>query len=376
MKPRSIRCQTKFVTYYLTEYYCCDGWTETIDGNEVCTKRIPLLHNTVTSYDEVPSLAWRSVSSDEEVIDDRTLPNGVYTAGEFFDIVTTEVDATTIGCGAKRKIWMNDTLPDADGSFHNRTMCVTDADTNNPCKDSFTIAVHNGGSFRVYALETFNSSKYGLENDTVSYCFDLSISRDPCSATIPTSLPGPESHRPGNTDVIQSDAHLSDNWYSVEPYQIVTNSPDLDSPIRCGAKYQLWMNDSFPEVDGKHHLRKLCITDPATSDTCINSVHFTFIKNCDGVFRYFLTSSPKPDSAYCFDIPAIADDPAPDFTPSNVKIDVSLTWIQLGLTSSSLKPSLQFQCSSGHSGLLVRRLLLCGRSLHQYRIRCYCSGSH
>ncbi|XP_033759841.1 uncharacterized protein LOC117342010 [Pecten maximus] len=240
---------------------------------------------------------------------------------------------------------MNDTLPDADGSFHDKTVCVSDAETNDPCKDTFTIEVHNGGDFRVYVLESLQSGHYGLGNDSVSYCFDLSVPLDPCSDVISHILPALESRRPGNTIMTQSDDSLLGNWYSAGPYEIVRNSPDLELPVSCGAKAQIWMNDSFPEVDGKHHIRKLCITDVETSQKCVGSIHYTFIKNCGSHFVYFLTSSPKPDSAYCFDIPSESNDPAPDFTPSNVQIESSLKWNPHGLTSSTEWPSLHFQCS-------------------------------
>ncbi|XP_060073924.1 uncharacterized protein LOC132553681 [Ylistrum balloti] len=316
---------------------------------------IPLQHNIVGSYNEVPNLAWRSLSSKEEVIDDKTLSSMLFTAGESFDIVSSPVDAETISCGAKRKIWMNatrlhklclsDTLPEADGLYHWKDVCITDAETNDPCKDTFAIEVHNGGNFRVYALELLRRDQYGLENDTVAYCFDLSIPGDPCSDWTPPVLPGLEYHRPVNTYVTQTDDSLVHNWYSAKPYQMVTESPDLDLTNRCGANSQMWMNDSLPEADGKHHIRKLCVTDFATSRTCADSIHYTFIKNCGRHYVYFLTSSPKHDSAYCFDIPSVSGDPAPDFTPSNVQIKTSLKWIPYGLTSFNEMPNLQFHCS-------------------------------
>ncbi|XP_069103692.1 von Willebrand factor D and EGF domain-containing protein-like [Argopecten irradians] len=329
------RCTVRYITTYSTKYFCCSGWTETIPGNTECSKRIPLNPNVVESYNEVPQLAWRNLYSGEEVVDDRALSSGTYTAGKYFDMVTTEVDPTTVGCGAKRNIWLNDTLPTEDGFFHPKTVCVTDMETNDSCADSFTIEIHNGGDFRVYALE-----QYSHGNDSISYCFDLVMPSDPCNGFRPNTLTDLASRRPGNTDLSLGDENLAGGWYSTGLYEMLSYIPDSDSAIRCGATVQIWMNDSFPESDGKHHARKLCVTDSETP--C--APHYTVIRNCGSKYVYFLTPSPKPGSVYCFDIPSTSNDPAPLFTPTNLQVDFDLEW-KSGMTEDvPHKPQLIFRC--------------------------------
>ncbi|XP_021376768.1 uncharacterized protein LOC110465342 [Mizuhopecten yessoensis] len=290
----------------------------------------------------VPDLPWRNPSWDIASVDDKNLLGGLYVTEANYDMASFVVTGREIGCGAQLQIWLNDTLPENDGVFHEKRVCMTNRYNDDICKHNFTVDVMNCGDRRAYRLPELTSDQYDIGTQSVAYCFDVAGLIDPCSSTTPSQIPNLENRRPTNSHAIHASDHLVEDWYSGGHYQLLRWSPDLDQP-RCGAESQIWMNGTFPAADGMHHVRQLCTTNRTTGDTCFVDTQYTYVKNCTTHIMYYLTT-PAENSAYCFDIPSDSNEPPPSYLPTTVKIKYELHWVDVPNENRAEKPSLRFFC--------------------------------
>ncbi|XP_069134182.1 uncharacterized protein [Argopecten irradians] len=136
-----------------------------------------------TSPRLIPNVKSHRPTNTEPIASSVTFTEGWYYGGQY-QLLTKCPELDLPRCGADSQIWMNGTLPAADGKQHAVPLCVTNLTTGEKCRnDKMTAYVTNCTTHIMYDLPSPPTNS--------AYCFDIpSDSNDP-----------PPTYRPTRTKV-------------------------------------------------------------------------------------------------------------------------------------------------------------------------------
>ncbi|XP_069134815.1 uncharacterized protein [Argopecten irradians] len=113
----------------------------------VQTKTIALEENLleidpclISTPEHIPNVRMYNPDNTQPVVPSITLTEGWYTGGQY-RLLTKGPDLDLPRCGAESQIWMNDTIPYADGLNHPRQLCITNRTTGDTCVYNMTAYV-------------------------------------------------------------------------------------------------------------------------------------------------------------------------------------------------------------------------------------------
>ncbi|OWF39667.1 cell wall integrity and stress response component 2-like [Mizuhopecten yessoensis] len=127
-----------------------------------------------------------------------------------------------------------------------------------------------------------------------------SVTADPCLTY--ENFTADSTRSPSHVESVYNnkncDAVLTEKWYRLigDAGTDLTNDSSVLVSGGCGTQYQLWMNDTMPDVSEGTVDRKICMTSPFSN--CHSS--FTVqVKNCCSFRVYNLKSATSCPQAYC-----------------------------------------------------------------------------
>ncbi|XP_033120907.1 uncharacterized protein LOC117120016 isoform X1 [Anneissia japonica] len=157
---------------------------------------------------------------------------------------------------------------------------------------------------------TWECHNFGIESTSISLSVDeascLQTEGEPCD----TELELTDWHRSiryvtQSGDVLITDYFFNDGWYKLmtegqrTDITMPTTSP---AEFECGTQYPVWINGTYPEMDGKTNVVKGCVNIP--DEPCKYELELC-IKACgsdeERYYVHYLVDTPGSNMGYCTD---------------------------------------------------------------------------